>query len=40
MKTALAFSIFALFLAFMVICELWGRITGKPGQAIPNHDED
>jgi hypothetical protein len=40
MKTAVAFAVFALFVGFMVLCELWGRITGKPGQAIPNHDED
>lgn len=40
MKTLLAFSAFAIFIAFMFCAELWGRITGKPGQAMPEHDED
>lgn len=40
MKTLAAFAVFALFLAFMFAAELWGRLTGKPGQAMPEHDED
>lgn len=40
LKTLFATSLFFAFLAFMIACELWGRITGKPGQAIPDHDED